>query len=78
MTAPTTDAPPETEPAPGRGLRASRGARLSDPMFRAFVAGCGLLVLVILAWMIFATTQDALPVFEKEGIAGFFLGTEWE
>ncbi len=78
MTAPTSEAPPETRPGPGRGLRASRRARLSDPTFRAFVAGCGLLVLVILAWMIIATTRDALPVFEKEGILGFFFGTDWE
>lgn len=77
MTAPTTQPPQDTQP-PTRGLRASRRARLSDPLFRAFVTGCGLLVLVILAWMIFATTQDAMPVFAKEGIAGFFFGTEWD
>jgi phosphate transport system permease protein len=42
------------------------------------VTGSGLLVLVILAWMIVATTLDASPVFQKEGILGFFFGSEWE
>lgn len=75
----TTTAPAATDasPRPG-GLRASRRARLADPAFRALVTGCGLLVLLVLAWMIIATSQDAAPVFAKEGIGGFLFGTEWQ
>lgn len=77
MTAPTTEAPQDMR-SPALGLRASRRARLADPLFRALVTGCGLLVLLILGWMILATTQDALPVFAKEGIGGFFFGSAWD
>lgn len=65
-----------TAPAPG-GLRASRRARLADPTFRAVVTGAGLLVLAILAWMLFSTGGDAMPVFRKEGL-GFFTESVWE
>ena len=78
MTTSTTSLPSAATGPPRGGLRASRKARLADPLFRAFVTGCGLLVLLVLAWMIVATTQDAAPVFAKEGIVGFFTGTEWE
>ncbi len=78
MTTSTTSAAAAPTGPPRGGLRASRSARLADPLFRVFVTTCGLLVLAVLAWMIIATTQDAAPVFAKEGIVGFFTGTEWQ
>jgi phosphate transport system permease protein len=70
----------ETSPPPGTGgsLRASRRGRLSDPLFRVVVTGAGLTTLLILAWMLYATTSDAMPVFQKEGFFGFVMGTEWD
>ncbi|MPZ87971.1 MAG: phosphate ABC transporter permease subunit PstC [Nitriliruptorales bacterium] len=65
----------QSEPRPG--LQASRTGRLADPAFKWFVTGAGLLVLGILAWMIGATTADALPIFQKEGIR-FITGTAWD
>jgi phosphate transport system permease protein len=65
-----------TTPAP-KGLRGSRRGRLADPVFRVLVTGAGVTVLSILAWMILATTSDAMPVFRAEGL-GFFTGSTWD
>lgn len=57
-------------------LRANRRGRLADPAFRIFLTLAGLSVLVVLGWMVVATTSQAWPVFQKEGLDVFF-GTEW-
>lgn len=71
MSITTTSTPP-----PSTGLRAGRRQRLADPLFTWLLAAAGLAVLVVLAWMIVATTGDAWPVFRKEGL-GFFTGRQW-
>jgi phosphate transport system permease protein len=69
--------PPPTIGAPlaAPSLRPSRPA-IADKAFRALSLGAGLLVLVILALIAFATIQRALPVFRSEGI-GFVTSTDW-
>lgn len=67
-------------PPPGGGsssLRAGWVARRSDPAFRVLALACGTTVLVVLGWMVLATTLDAWPVLAKEGLA-FFYGSEWD
>lgn len=66
-----------TTPVPsGPRLQGSRRGRMADPAFRWFVTGAGTTVLVILAWMIYSTTNQAWPIFQSEGL-GFFFGTDW-
>lgn len=71
---------PEAPQAPEerrRGTLTSGRGRLGDPIFKWIVAGCGTLVLIILALMVIRTTSEAWPVFAKEGFFGFLLGDEW-
>ncbi len=63
-------------PPPPRPLQASRRARAADPSFRVLLTVCGVAVLVVLAWMITATTVDAWPVLRQEGL-GLFLSDDW-
>ncbi|MTV26578.1 phosphate ABC transporter permease subunit PstC [Nitriliruptoraceae bacterium ZYF776] len=64
-------------PPTSSGLQATRRARLADPVFKAIVASAGGLVLIILGWMIFSTSSDAMPIFRSEGLFGFLTGTTW-
>lgn len=57
----------------------SRGfARYSDRLFKWLLLVAGVSVLLVLAAMVFRTVLDSRPVFEHEGILGFFFGTEWQ
>jgi phosphate transport system permease protein len=58
-------------------LTARGGGRFADPIFRIVAYASGISVLVILGLMIGTTTQDALPVFQYQGVRDFFFGTEW-
>jgi phosphate transport system permease protein len=61
--------PPESALAPSRSV-------LPDRAFRLLALGAGLLVLVVLALVAVATTQQAWPAFRKEGLA-FLTSREW-
>jgi phosphate transport system permease protein len=74
----TTMTPSPTTSDVPSSLRGSRRGRMSDPLFRILVTGAGLTTLLILGWMLYATTSDAMPVFQKEGFLGFVTGTEWD
>lgn len=58
-------------------LRGSRRGRAADPVFRWAMAGCGVGVLLVLAWMITATTTDAWPILRQEGLNLFF-SADWD
>ena len=49
---------------------------MGDRAFRAMTLGCGLLVLVILAFIAVSMTQKAWPAFSHDGIR-FFTTTRW-
>jgi phosphate transport system permease protein len=51
--------------------------RKADSLFAILAAGCGVLVLVALAYMVVSTTRTGLPVFRKEGIS-FVTGSDWD
>jgi phosphate transport system permease protein len=56
----------------------SKGSsRFADPLFRVVAYAAGISVLVILGLMIGTTTDDAIPVFQYQGVRDFFFGTEW-
>jgi phosphate transport system permease protein len=69
MTSSARPAPADI-PTRGRGTLADSGFR-----WLATLAGTG--VLVVLAWMLVSTVQDAWPVLQKEGL-GFFTSDVWE
>ena len=50
--------------------------RRADSLFALLALVCGLLVLLVLAYMVFSTTRTALPVFGKSGIS-FVTSSEW-
>jgi phosphate transport system permease protein len=66
--------PPERRPSDlrSRGLK-----RHSDRLFTWLLLAAGASVLLILAAMVTRTVLDARPVFEHEGILGFFFGDVW-
>ena len=49
----------------------------ADSLFALLAAGCGVLVLLVLAYMVFSTTRTALPVFGKAGIS-FVTSSQWD
>ncbi len=51
-------------------------SRRADVIFALLAGGCGVLVLVVLAYMVISTTGTALPVFRSEGIS-FITSTDW-
>ncbi len=58
-------------------LRQRKGVgRRADSLFALAAAGCGVLVLLALAYMVFSTTRTALPIFRAEGIS-FVTSSEW-
>jgi phosphate transport system permease protein len=62
---------------PPRGVWKKKGVgRRADSLFAILAGGCGFLVLVALAWMVFSTTRTAMPVFRAEGIS-FVTGSDW-
>ncbi len=64
--------------APSTGTWRKKGAgRKADSLFASVAAGCGVLVLLALAYMVISTTRTALPVFRAEGIS-FFTGSDWD
>ncbi|GGC71882.1 phosphate ABC transporter permease subunit PstC [Hoyosella rhizosphaerae] len=65
-------------PPSGPELRNTSSSRFADPIFRWTVTIAGTTVLILLALMVIRTTQDAWPVFQKEGFFGFLFGTTWE
>jgi phosphate transport system permease protein len=77
---PSADAPlpggtfPTSSPAVWR--RKGIG-RFADPLFATIAALCGVLVLLVLAWMVISTTKTALPVFSSQGIS-FVTSTNWD
>jgi phosphate transport system permease protein len=50
--------------------------RKADSLFAILAGGCGVLVLLALAYMVISTTRTALPVFRAEGIS-FVTGSDW-
>ncbi len=56
---------------------ASTGGRRGDSIFRLVALAAGLLVLVVLAGIAFATTRQAWPAFSAEGI-GFLTSSDWD
>src|SRR5665647_1995567 len=63
-------------PTPGVWRRTGVG-RWADPLFAALAALCGVLVLLVLAYMVISTTGTALPVFRSQGIS-FVTSTDWD
>ncbi len=63
-------------PAPGAWRRTGVG-RWADPLFATLAALCGVLVLLVLAYMVISTTGTALPVFSSQGIS-FVTSTDWD
>lgn len=58
-------------------LRQRKGVgRRADSLFALLAAGCGLLVLLVLAYMVFSTTRTAFPVFRMSGIS-FITSSQW-
>ena len=53
---------------------AGRGA---DSLFAFLAGGCGVLVLLALAYMVISTTRTALPAFRAEGLS-FVTGSNWD
>jgi phosphate transport system permease protein len=51
--------------------------RVSDRVFRVVTLAAGLLVLVVLAFIVFATASQAQSWFSKEGLGAIF-GTTWD
>ncbi len=73
-----SEAPTLTEEAPSRSLWQRRGnSRRADKTFATLAALCGLMVLLVLAWMVVSTTGTALPVFRAEGIS-FVTSSDWD
>ena len=72
----TTAAPAPPSPPGPRALTSPGRAGMSDRAFRAMTLGCGLLVLVILAFIAVSMTQKAWPAFSHDGIR-FFTTTRW-
>jgi phosphate transport system permease protein len=50
---------------------------LADPLFAVLAAFCGVLVLLVLAYMVISTTTTALPVFSSQGIS-FVTSSTWD
>ena len=51
--------------------------RMADSLFAVLAAGCGILVLLALAYMVISTTGTALPAFRTEGLS-FVTGSNWD
>lgn len=62
-------------PAGSRWQRTGLGRR-ADTLFALLAGGCGVLVLLVLAYMVVSTTGTALPVFRSQGIS-FVTSSEW-
>lgn len=61
-----------------RGLWRRRGSsRRADKAFATLAALCGVLVLLVLAYMVVSTTGTALPVFSSQGIS-FVTSSDWD
>lgn len=71
----TTSLAKGTGPA---ALDATGPGRYADRLFGWVLLASGLSVLVVLAAIVIRTTIDALPVFQYQGVASFFFGTEWQ
>ncbi len=57
---------------------ARRGlSRFADPVFATLAALCGVVVLLVLAYMVISTTTTALPVFRSQGIS-FVTSSDWD
>ena len=52
-------------------------ARWADTSFATIAAICGVLVLLVLAYMVISTTKTALPVFRSQGIS-FISSANWD
>ena len=64
--------------APPPGVWRRRGVgRWADPLFATLAALCGVLVLLVLAYMVISTTKTALPVFRSQGVS-FVTGSTWD
>ena len=60
------------------GIWKRKGAgRKADSLFAVLAGGCGVLVLLALAYMVISTTGTALPAFRAEGLS-FVTGTNWD
>ena len=62
---------------PPRVWRRKGLARWADSSFATITAICGVLVLLVLAYMVISTTTTALPAFRSQGIS-FITGTTWD
>ena len=63
--------------APPRIWRRKGVGRWADPVFATVAALCGVLVLLVLAYMVISTTSTALPVFRTQGVS-FVTGSTWD
>jgi phosphate transport system permease protein len=61
---------------PPRVWRRKGVGRWADPIFATLAALCGVLVLLVLAYMVISTTKTALPVFRSQGVS-FVTGSTW-
>jgi phosphate transport system permease protein len=74
---PSTTRPPEAGPRPPTAKGPLHGgSRLADQTFRWVCLASGLLVLVVLGLILFATTKEAMPAFRHEGL-GFITSKHW-
>jgi phosphate transport system permease protein len=62
---------------PSRVWRREGVGRRADSLFATIAVICGVLVLLVLAWMVISTTTTALPVFQSQGIS-FVTSTNWD
>ena len=67
---------PRDVPQP-RVWRRKGVGRWADPLFATLAALCGVLVLLVLAYMVISTTTTALPVFKSQGIS-FVTSSTWD
>jgi phosphate transport system permease protein len=73
----TSLSPALGDATPPRVWRRKGIGRWADPVFASIAAVCGVLVLLVLAWMVISTTTTALPVFSSQGIS-FVTSTNWD
>ncbi len=66
---------PDTRVTAGIWKKKGVGRR-ADSLFAILAGSCGVLVLLVLAYMVISTTRTAFPVFRAEGIS-FVTGSDW-
>jgi phosphate transport system permease protein len=73
---PSTATPPEAAPSAQPKGPLHGGSRLADQFFSWLCLGAGLLVLLVLALILFSTSNEAMPAFREEGLR-FLTSSRW-